>query len=91
MSSKCKGSAHVEAFATPAKQTCDATKHQLLKFEAELSINSSNSFSRLDSLEDRGVPDPIVKWSNDVDVKQFNHAAERELVFCEFIGFNFLR
>jgi len=55
-----------------------------------LSINSSNS-SKLELTEDLGIPDIPLEWFIDIGVKWFNHVVKRELVFCNFADFNFLR
>jgi len=86
--------------AAPAKQTRGATKYWLpksweintiLDCKVELSTNSSNSFSKREHLEDLGLPDLSFEWFTNMGLKQFNHIVERELVFFEFVDFNFLR
>ena len=65
ISSKCKNIAPTEAYTTPIKITHGATKclspkssntKTISDFEAELSTNSGNSISKLDSLENLGIP-----------------------------------
>ena len=47
--------------------------------------------SKLESLEDPGLPNlPIDKFT-DLGIKRYNHVVERELVFCGFIDPDFLK
>jgi len=59
--------------------------------EAELSTNSDNSTSKLDSLDDLALPDFPLEWFTNMGVKHFKHVIERELVVYEFVDFNFFK
>ena len=65
MSSKCKSTAPTKAYVRIAKRTCGAMKRRLpksskvtiaLDYEVEFFTNSDNFTSKLNSLEDLGLP-----------------------------------
>ena len=55
-----------------------------------MSIDSRNLVSKLESLEDIGLPELPIEWFIDFGGKCYNHVVEKGLVRCEFVDFNFL-
>jgi len=59
--------------------------------EAEMSTNFGNSTTKLDSLEDIGLPELSVGWFTDIGDKFINHVIRWELVFYESVDFDFFK